>query len=155
MIVVVAHLFAERPLGIADRRAISHAELSPGAAASILFEEAIFNLSIDLMQPLLGAFSLLPIRFDLGLELSNAILSSSKLVGKPLRRVDGVSAVLLGNIGGFMQELEDRLTGFVELTVIVSPALSRSCKRNHFGAHCDCLSLSRLLPVYRFFETPE
>jgi hypothetical protein len=38
---------------------------------------------------------------------------------------------------GFVQKLEDCLTGFVELSVVVvTPASSRSCKWNHFGTHC-------------------
>ena len=37
----------------------------------------------------------------------------------PLRRIDCVSAVLLGNISSFVQKLEDRLTRFVELSVVV------------------------------------
>jgi len=37
-----------------------------------------------------------------------------------------MSAVLLGNISSFVQKLKDRLTGSVELTVVVSSALSRS-----------------------------
>jgi hypothetical protein len=56
-------------------------------------------------------------------------------VRKLLRRIDCVPAVLFGNVSRFTQKLEDRLTGLVELIVVVSLALSRSCKWNHFGAH--------------------
>jgi hypothetical protein len=55
-------------------------------------------------------------------------------MGKPLRRIDRMSAVLLGNISSFVQKLEDRLTGSVELSVVVSRTLSRSCEWYHFGA---------------------
>jgi hypothetical protein len=53
-----------------------------------------------------------------------------------LRRITRMSAVLLRDIGRFAQKLEDCLPGFVELTVVASFALSRSCKWNYFGAHC-------------------
>ena len=56
--------------------------------------------------------------------------------GKPLRRIDRMSAVLLGNISSFVQKLEDRMTGSVELSVVVSRTLSRSRKWYHFGTHC-------------------
>ena len=53
-------------------------------------------------------------------------------------RMSGQHCVLvgaLGNVGRFAQKLEDCLTGFIELIVLVSLVLSRSCKWNHFGAH--------------------
>ena len=49
-----------------------------------------------------------------------------------MRRIDRMSAVLLGDISSFVQKLEDRLTGSVELSVVVSRALSRSCKWYYF-----------------------
>ena len=99
-------------------------------------EKSILNLRVDFVKPLLGALCLLPVCFNLGLKLSYAILSSPKLMGKPLRRIDRMSAVLLGNISSFVQKLEDRLTGSVELSVVVSRTLSRSCEWYHFGTHC-------------------
>jgi hypothetical protein len=64
---------------------------------------------------LLGTIGLLPLCFHLRLEFCNAILSSPKLVQKPLRHVDCMSAVLFGDISGFAQKLKDSLPGFVEL----------------------------------------
>jgi hypothetical protein len=101
-----------------------------------LAEKPIFDLSVDLVQPLLSALGLLSVCFNPCLKLGDTILGSPKLVRKFLRRVDCVPAVLLSNISSLVQKLEDRLTGLVELSVVVSPALSRSFKWNHFGAHC-------------------
>jgi hypothetical protein len=56
-------------------------------------------------------------------------------VRKLLRCIDRVPAVLLGNISRLTQQLEDRLTGLIELIVVVSLAFGQSCKWNHFGAH--------------------
>jgi hypothetical protein len=117
---------------------------SPRTSAVVLIftQKAVLDLCIDLVQPLLRALGLLPVCFNLSLELRNAILGSAKLVWKPLRRIDRVSAVLLGNISSFVEKLEDRLTGFVELSAFVSRSFSRSPKWYHFGTHCWCLSLS-------------
>jgi hypothetical protein len=59
-----------------------HLPLSLRSAAhvALLIEEAALNFRVDLLQPLLGALGLLPICFNLGLKLCNAILSSPKLV---------------------------------------------------------------------------
>jgi hypothetical protein len=49
-----------------------------------------------------------------------------------------MSAVLLRNVGRFVQKLENRLTGFIELHVAVASFTSRRpCKWNYFRAHCD------------------
>ena len=71
------------------------------------------DLRVDPMEPLLGALGLLPVRFHLGLKLCNTILGRAQLVRKPLCRINRMPAVLLGNIGGLIQKLKDRLTGFV------------------------------------------
>jgi hypothetical protein len=65
----------------------------------------------------------------------------------PLRRIDRVPAVLLRPVGGFVEELEDRLTSFIELSLVVTQAV-RPRKWNHSGTHCRCFSLSAkfLLP---------
>ena len=110
--------------------------LRTSARVLVPIQKAVLDLRIDLMEPLLGALGLLPVCFNLGLKLSYAILSSPKLMGKPLRRIDRMSAVLLGIISSFVQKLEDRLTGSVELSVVVSRTLSRSREWYHFGTHC-------------------
>jgi len=110
--------------------------LRTAAHVALLAEEAALNFRIDLVQPLLGALGLLPICFNLGLKLCDTILGGAELVRQLLRRIDRMSAVLLGNISSFAQKLEDGLTGFIELIATVSRSLSRSCKWYHFGAHC-------------------
>jgi hypothetical protein len=110
--------------------------LRRAATIVTLPKKSILNLSVDAMEPLLCALGLLPVRRHFGLKLGNPIFGRAKLVRKPLRRIDRMPAVLLSNISSFIQELKDRLTGFVELSVVVGRALSRSCKWNHFGAHC-------------------
>jgi len=73
-------------------------------------EKSILDLRVNLVKPLLGTLSLLSVCFNLGFEFCNTILSISKLLRKPLRHIHGVSAILLSNIGGFVQKLEsDRL----------------------------------------------
>jgi hypothetical protein len=67
----------------------------------VLTEESIFDFRVDAMEPLLSALGLLPIRRDFGLKLGNPIFGRAKLVRKPLRRVDCMSAVLLGKVSSF------------------------------------------------------
>ena len=98
-------------------------------------KKSILNLSVDTMEPLLCALGSLPVRHHFGLKLGNPIFGRPKLVRKPLRRIDCMSAVLLSDIRSFIQELKDRLTGFVDFSVVVGRALSRSRKWNRFGTH--------------------
>jgi hypothetical protein len=53
---------------------------APGAVGRFLLQETILDLLVDRVQPLLGAFGLLSIRLDFGLELRNTILGRPKLV---------------------------------------------------------------------------
>jgi hypothetical protein len=105
------------------------------ALIATLSQKSILNFGVDAMQPFLSALCLLPVCSDFGLELGNPIFGRAQLVRKVLRRIDCMPAVLLGNVSRFAQQLEDRLAGFIELIVVVSLTLSRSCKWNHFGAH--------------------
>jgi hypothetical protein len=123
------------------------------ALVTTLPQKSILNFRVDLAQPLLGTLGMLPICFNLGFEFCNAILCSPQLLRKLSRRVDCMSAVLLGDISRFAQKLQDRLAGFVELTVIVSLALARSRKLNYFGTHVDTLSLSTFSRIYRPADT--
>ena len=102
---------------------LSFASPRTSAVVLIFTQKAVLDLRIDLVEPLLRALGLLPVCFNFGLELRNAILGSPKLVCKPLRRIDRMSAVLLGDISSFVEKLEDRLTGFVELSAFVSRSL--------------------------------
>ena len=105
------------------------------ATALPLPQKPIFDLSVDFVQPLLGTLSLLPVGFNRGLELCNAILSVSKLLRKPLRHVDCMPAVFLSNVSSLAQKLKDRMTGFVELAVPISRILSRLSKLNYFRTY--------------------
>ena len=73
-----------------------HASIaSPRSVTALLLpQETVFNLSIDLVQPLLGSLSAVLIRRDLSFQLRNAIFSGSKLMRKLLSHVQRVSAVL-------------------------------------------------------------
>jgi hypothetical protein len=66
-----------------------------------------------------------------------------------LRRVDCMPAILLGNVSCFAQQLKDCLTSFVQLAIVVSLALSRSFKWNHFGAHVLPFPVALFSNVYR------
>jgi predicted membrane protein len=106
-------------------------------AALILSEKSILDLRVNFVKPLLGALGLHPICFHLGLELRNPIFGRAKLVRKPLRRIYCMSAVLLGNIGSFVEKMENRLTGLVELcAVVVTLTFGRPRKWNYVGTHC-------------------
>jgi hypothetical protein len=119
-----------------------------------LSQKSILNFGVDAMQPLLSAFCSLLVCSDFGLKFGNPFFGSAELVRKLLRRIDRVPAVLLGNISRFAQKLEDCLTGFIELIVVVSLALSRSCKWDHFGAHVLPF-LSRFAATYNACSTSE
>jgi hypothetical protein len=95
-------------------------------------QKSAFDLGIDLVQPLFSAIDFLLVGFDLGLKLANALLRRAKLVRKPLRGVDSMSAVLLGHVCGFVEELQDRLASGIQLAAgIVLPPR----KLNYFGTH--------------------
>jgi hypothetical protein len=95
------------------------------ATAVTLLKKSVFNLRIDPMEPLLSSLGSFLIGGDLCLQLRDPIFSGTHLIRELLRHVHRVPAVLLGNISSFVQKLEDRLTGFVDLTVVVSRTLSR------------------------------
>ena len=78
------------------------------------------------MEPLLRSLGSLLIGRDLCLQLRDPIFGRTQLIRELLRHVYTMSAVFLCNISSFVQKLKDRLTGSVELTVVVSSALSRS-----------------------------
>ena len=86
-------------------------------------QKSIFDLR---MEPLLRSLGSLLIGRDLCLQLRDPIFGRTQLIRELLRHVYTMSAVFLGNISSFVQKLKDRLTGSVELTVVVSSALSRS-----------------------------
>jgi hypothetical protein len=85
------------------------------AAPIILLQESILNLCIDAMEPLLGPIGFFLMSGKFCLQLGDPIFSRAKLMWKPLRRIDCMSAVLLGNAGRFMEQLQDSSTRFVEL----------------------------------------
>ena len=59
---------------------LSFASPRTSAVVLIFTQKAVLDLRIDLVQPLLRALGLLPVCFNLSLELRNAILGSAKLV---------------------------------------------------------------------------
>jgi hypothetical protein len=66
---------------------------------------------------LFRAFGLLPVRLGLGLKIRDALFRRAELMGKPLGCVNRMSAILLGYVGSFVEKMEDRLTGLIELRV--------------------------------------
>jgi hypothetical protein len=105
-------------------------------AVIILSEKSILNLRIDAMEPLLGALGSFLIGGDICFQLDNSIFGGTQLIRKLLSHVERMSAVFLGSISSFAKKLKDRLTGFVELIVVVLSALSGSSKLYCFGTHC-------------------
>ena len=85
-----------------------------------LTQKPILDFGIDAMEPLLSALCSFLVQGDLSLELGNSIFRRAQLMRKLLRRIDCMSAVLLGDIGSFAQKLKNSLTGFVEVTVVAS-----------------------------------
>ena len=95
-------------------------------------QETVFNLSIDLVQPLLGSLSAVLIRRDLSFQLRNAIFNGSKLMRKLLSHVQRVSAVLFSNASRSVEQIQDRLTRLVELvgTAVLAAASLCGCERD-------------------------
>ena len=79
-----------------------------------MLQKPIFNFCIDLVQPLFSALSLVLICSDLSLYLRNPLLRGAKLMRELLSHVDSMFAVLLGDIGRLIKELQDRLSRAVE-----------------------------------------
>jgi hypothetical protein len=83
---------------------------------------------------LFRTFGLLPVGFGLGLKIRDALLRRPELMGKPLGCVDRMSAVLLGYVGSFIEKLEDRLTGLIELRVAARRDLAPAREGNDIRA---------------------
>src|ERR1700748_1324302 len=64
-----------------------------GASGIVVFQETIFDFSVDRVQPLFRTFGPFPVSLDLRLELRNAIFRGAKLVREPLCGIQRLSAV--------------------------------------------------------------
>jgi hypothetical protein len=117
--------------------------LSPrtSAAALCLSEKAVLDLGVDLMKPLLRAIGSLLLRSDVSFQLCNSILGGAQLMQQLLRHLNRVPAVLLGNNGRPIKNLQDCLAGFIELIVIALRALSGARKWDDLWTGC------RVVPV--------
>ena len=87
----------------------------------------MFNLSIDLVKPLLCTFSLALVCPDLSLQFSNSILRDTELMRELLSHILCVSSVLLGYSGRFVKQMEYRL-----------PALSSIIADSAVPSRCRC-----------------
>jgi hypothetical protein len=74
-----------------------------------------FNLSMNAIEPLLRALGAVAVRLDVHFQLGNAILGCTQLMREPLCSLQRMSAIFLGNISGFVEQLQDRLARSVEL----------------------------------------
>jgi hypothetical protein len=83
------------------------------------------------VQPLLGALGFLSIRIDFGLQLRNTILGGAKLVREPLCGLDRLSAISVGDIGGFAKQLKDRFAGHCH-RVCLEPSVRTVSPRDSF-----------------------
>jgi hypothetical protein len=68
--------------------------LPRAVTALLLLRETVFNLCVDLVQPLLGTLSSVLIHRDFSFQLRNAIFGSAKLMRELLSHIQRVSALL-------------------------------------------------------------
>jgi hypothetical protein len=68
--------------------------LPRAVTALLLLRETVFNLCVDLVQPLLGTLSSVLIHRDFSFQLRNAICGSAKLMRELLSHIQRVSALL-------------------------------------------------------------
>jgi hypothetical protein len=113
-----------------------------GATGITRLQKSVFNLGVNPMKPLLGTFGSFLTSGDFRFELRNPIFGGPQLIREFLSRFQRVPAVFIGSVSSFLQKTEDRLTGFVELIVLISPIFSRLSELNYFGAH-HCASRCR------------
>jgi hypothetical protein len=64
-----------------------------------LLKEALFNLAIDPMEPLLGTIGSFPRCAELGLQLGNLGFGGAQLIRKLLRHAKRMTAIFVGYAG--------------------------------------------------------
>jgi hypothetical protein len=90
-------------------------------------QELFLDLRMNSGQPLLCTLSLLPICIDLGFELGNPLFGYAKLMRQSLCCIKRLPAVLLGDVGSLVEELEDRLARLIELSIWLGPRSASLC----------------------------
>src|SRR6476469_4330289 len=91
------------------------APLRRAPPAVALPKKSVFNLSVDAMQPLLRSVGPLSIGHALSFQFCNPIFGCAQLIGKLLSHAQRATAVLFSNAGGLVNQLQYRLSCFVEL----------------------------------------
>jgi hypothetical protein len=89
------------------------------AAPVILPQKSILNLRVNAMEPVLGPIGSFLASGKLCFQLCDPIFGRVQLMRKLLRHVERMSAVFFGNASRSMEQLQDRLTRFVELIGLI------------------------------------
>ena len=115
----------KRPMPIACQPARLYAHCSVAAkqyAAALLFlppDKALFNLSVDFMQPSFCAIAFLFVKVNLSLRICDPMFRRVKLMRKLLRHVEHMLAIGFGHASGLVQQLQNGLPGGIELVTVV------------------------------------
>jgi hypothetical protein len=104
--------------GLSRRHGYSQLSTVRSGTVTILPQEALFNLGVDSMEPLLSAICPLLLSSDRGLQVGNALTGGAQLMGEFLLYVGRTPPVVFRNARRFVQQTQDRLTGLLDLIFI-------------------------------------
>ena len=80
-----------------------------------LLKEAVFDLAVDPMEPLLGTIGSLLASGEFSLQFGNAIFGSPQLIRKLLSHAKRVTTVFVSYAGSLCDQLQDGLACLVDL----------------------------------------
>jgi hypothetical protein len=116
--------------------------LSPPGSSAVLVirspHKSLFNLSVDFIEPLLSAVAFFTVKVDLSFQFRDPVLSGPELMRKLLRYVQGVPAVFFSHAGGFVKQLQNGLSGFVELIDTFGCRVFRTWRKRNYGLGLVC-----------------
>ena len=94
-------------------------------------QKSIFDLRVNSVQPLLGSIGPISVCVDFSFQFCDPLFGRAQLLRKLLSHFQRVSAVIFGDAGSFMEQLQDRLSRLVELVGIVRNAFRIRLKSDH------------------------
>jgi hypothetical protein len=102
-----------------------------------------FDLSVNAIEPLLRTLGAVAVRLDIRLQLRNPIFGRAQLMRHPLCRLQRVSAIFLGYVSGFVEQLQDRSARSVELISLARcGTFARTPKCNGVGLFVEAGKLT-------------
>ena len=81
------------------------------AALILQPEKSLLNLRIDFMEPLFGAFGSILIISDVSFQPRDPNFCRSKLIGKLLSQIEGMSTIFFDHAGGLVKQVQNGLPG--------------------------------------------